>query len=209
MQQSCETPQLAEVVPIPDGKEGLHPFGVSKRGGFSVSLAVLLFTLWVLLSGKFDAFHLLIGVASACGITLGTRRLLLLSPAIGPYAVHPFSAIPWPRLLAYLPWLLWQILIASLQVAAVVLHPRLPIAPRLVRFRTPLPHTLAQLTLATSITLTPGTVTLDVQGDAFVVHALTAESASSLSPDTGEGEMQRRVRRIFCTASSQQQGEDK
>ncbi|MGQ4808859.1 hypothetical protein NKDENANG_02252 [Candidatus Entotheonellaceae bacterium PAL068K] len=164
-------------------------------------LTLALFALWVVLSGKFDAFHLLIGAASALCISLGTCRLLLLPPAIGPPAVHPAAAIPWLRLLAYLPWLSGQIVLASLHIAVVVFHPRLPIRPRLVRFRTALPHTLARLTLASSITLTPGTVTLDVQDDEFLVHALTERSTRGLKTPDAAGSMQQRVAALYATAT--------
>lgn len=167
-------------------------------------LAIVLFGLWVVLSGKFDAFHLLLGVGSAVGVSLGTRRLLLLPPAIGSESVHPFAAVPWLRLAAYLPWLLWQIVLSSLHVAYVVLHPRMPIQPGFIRFRTALPHPLARLTLATSITLTPGTVTIDVQDEEFVVHALTAAGAQSLDPPAGNGAMQRRVAAIYATPDQPQ-----
>lgn len=160
-------------------------------------LAVVLFALWVVLSGKFDVFHLATGAASALCIALGTRRLLLLPPSIVPGSMHPVAVIPWFRLLAYLPWLFWQIVLASLQVVFVVLHPKMPIHPRMVRFHTSLPHTLARLTLATSITLTPGTVTIDVQEDEFLVHALTEESASGIAPQEGEDSMHQRVAALY------------
>jgi multicomponent Na+:H+ antiporter subunit E len=165
----------------------------------TLPLTIMLFGLWVVLSGKFDALHLVLGAGSAVGISLGTRRLLLLPPAIGPEAVHPFAALPWLRLLAYIPWLLWQIVLSSLQVAYVVLHPSMPIQPGFIRFRTTLPHPLARLTLATSITLTPGTITIDVQDEEFIVHALTKTGAQSLDPPAGNGDMQRRVAAIYTT----------
>jgi multicomponent Na+:H+ antiporter subunit E len=161
-------------------------------------LTVALFVLWVVLSGKFDVLHLLMGLASAIGVTIGTQRLLLLPPAIGPESVHPARVIPWSRLLIYIPWLFWQVVLSSVQVAYVVLHPRMPLSPRLLRFQTALPHTLARLTLATSITLTPGTVTLDVEGDAFLVHALTAAGASGLDPAVGGKTMQQRVAALYA-----------
>lgn len=163
-------------------------------------LTMALFILWIILSGKFDAFHLPIGAASALCISLGTRRLLLLPPDIGAASVHPASAIPWLRLLAYIPWLAWQIVLSSLQVAAVVLRPRMPINPALIRLHVPLPHTLARLTLANSITLTPGTVTLDVENDVFLVHALTEASARGLEPETGKISMQQRVAALYPTS---------
>jgi multicomponent Na+:H+ antiporter subunit E len=163
-------------------------------------LTLMLFTFWIILSGKFDAFHLGIGAVSAVCITLGTRRLLLLPPAIGPAQTHPVDVMPWRRLLLYVPWLIWQIVMSSLLVAVVVVHPKMPIQPRLVRFRTPLPHDLARLTLATSITMTPGTVTLDVQGDEFLVHALTETSAQALMSVQEEGSMQSQVLSLYNTA---------
>ena len=165
----------------------------------AVPLAIVLFVLWIVLSGKLDTFHLLIGAGSAFGVSLGTQRLLLFPPALGPPGVSPWAVIPWRRCVVYLPWLLGQIVLSSLQVAYVVLHPKMPIQPRCIRFQTPLPHTLARLTLATSITLTPGTITLDVQDDAFVVHALTAAAANALDPPTGNGALQRRVVALYAT----------
>jgi multicomponent Na+:H+ antiporter subunit E len=151
----------------------------------------------VVLSGKLDVLHLLMGAASAIGVTVGTRRLLLLPPAIGLESLHPAQAIPWRGLLIYVPWLFWQIVLSSVQVAYVVLHPRMPISPRLLRFRTELPHALARLTLASSITLTPGTVTLDVDGDEFLVHALTEAGANGLDPAAGGDAMQQRVAALY------------
>ena len=167
-----------------------------------LSLALMLFIFWIILSGKFDAFHIGIGAASAVGIALGTRRLLLLTPSIGPSQTHPMDVMPWLRLSLYIPWLMWQIVLSSLLVAVVVVHPKMPIQPRLVRFRTHLPHDLARMTLATSITLTPGTITLDVQGDEFLVHALTDKSAQALMPTEGESSMHSHVNSLYGTVQA-------
>ncbi|HEY5863988.1 MAG TPA: Na+/H+ antiporter subunit E [Candidatus Tectomicrobia bacterium] len=167
-------------------------------------LAVLLFALWIILSGKLDVLHLLMGAVITLCITLGTYRLLLLPPAIGTETVHPAMVVPWSRLLTYIPWLCWEIVVASLQIAYLVLHPKMPISPCLVCFRMPLPHTLARLTLATSITLTPGTVTLDVQDDEFLVHALTTEGARGLDPSTAGKTMLHRVATLYTTAGCSQ-----
>lgn len=160
-------------------------------------MTLALIVLWVVLSGKLDGFHLSIGIVSAFAISLGTYRLLMLPPAIGPQAVYPLAAYPWRRFLAYLPWLIWQIAVSSVHIAYVVLHPRMPIRPCMIRFQVKLPHAMARLTLATSITLTPGTITIDVQGDDFLVHALTETSAQGLLPDQGDGTMQQRVADLY------------
>ena len=166
-----------------------------RRLSLSCPLALLLFGLWVVLSGKLDAGHLVTGAATAVVISLATRRLLLLPPAIGFSVDHPLGDVPWHRFLFYVPWLAWEIVLAGLHVAYVVLHPKLPVTPRLVRFRADLPHTLARLTLANSITLTPGTVTLDVEGDEFLVHALTEATARAVE----DGTMQDRVTALFAS----------
>lgn len=163
-------------------------------------LTVVLCILWVILSEKFDPFHLGIGAVSALCIATGTQRLLFLPPEIAAPSVYPFQAMPWVRLLLYIPWLCWQIVLSSIAVAGLVLHPKMPIEPTLVRFQTSLPHPLAQLTLATSITLTPGTVTLDVENDTFLVHAITVASARELAPASGLGAMPQRVAALYATS---------
>ena len=99
----------------------------------------------------------------------------------------------WLRLAAYLPWLAWQVVVANLHVARIVLHPRLPIDPCVVRLDTPTPHTLARLTVTNSITLTPGTVTLDADVGGYLVHALTRSAAAAVE----RGAMHRRVQALF------------
>lgn len=163
-----------------------------------VFIALPLFAFWIVLSGKFDFFHLGAGIVSAIVIAISTRRLLLLPPAIGPTVEHPFRGVRWLRLLLYLPWLAWEIVVSSVHVAYVVLHPRPPLAPRVLRFKSGLPNTLARLVLANSITITPGTVTLDVEGDEFVVHAFTDVTARSIEL----GRMQQRVSELFDPAAA-------
>ena len=158
-----------------------------------LALAVVLFGFWVVLSGKFDAAHLGAGAAAAAVIAAAVGRLLHLPPAIGATEGWALGGIRWGRVLGYVLWLAWAVVVSAAQVAWVVLHPRMPIAPRLLRFRANLPHTLARLTLANSITLTPGTVTLEVDSDEFVVHALTPASAAGVEG----GLMQARVADLF------------
>jgi multicomponent Na+:H+ antiporter subunit E len=160
--------------------------------------AATLFAFWILLSGKLDAAHLSAGAAAALLIGVAAGRLWALPPTIGAAARHPLSGLRWARVMLYVPWLVWEIVASGLQVAYVVLHPRMPIDPRLVRVRVKLPHTLANLTFANSITLTPGTVTLDVEGDEFLVHALTPASASAIEL----GELQRVVAALFSPADA-------
>jgi len=143
----------------------------------SIYSGIALFAAWVLLSGKLDAAHLAAGVIISAGIAVATRRLWALPPVFGASATRPFEGMRWGRFARYLVVLAWEIVVSAWQVAYVVLHPRMPIDPQLLRFRSHLPHPLARLTLANSITLTPGTVTVEVEEDEFLVHALTPGSA--------------------------------
>ena len=161
--------------------------------GGSPLVAAVLFATWVVWSGKLDAAHLGAGAATAIVLAVATRRLWTLPPALGTAADAPLAGVRWGRAFAYVFWLAWEVIVSAFQVAYVVLHPRLPVDPRLVRFDSRLPHTLARLTLANSITLTPGTVTLEVEGDEFLVHALTPGSAR----DIELGSIRHRVAGIF------------
>lgn len=162
----------------------------------SLPLALVLLVFWVALSGKLDFFHLAAGVVASTGIAAMTCRLYAMSPPLGPSGRHPFYTMPWLRLAIYLPWLSWQITVASIQVARIVLGPRVAISPKLFRFDYELPHNLARATLANSITLTPGTVTIDVRGDEFFVHALNHDAAKELE-SSQPGNMKARVSALF------------
>ena len=97
------------------------------------------------------------------------------------------------RFILYTPWLVWEIVLANLHVAYLVLHPKLPIAPSLVAFETSLGSERAQVLLAQSITLTPGTVTVDATDGWFIVHCLSARSRQGIE----EGSIQRKVAHVF------------
>ena len=161
-------------------------------------MSVVLFLFWIVLSGKFDAFHLTVGALSAAGIAAATARLGRLTPRVSGHHAHTWDH--WPF---FLPWLAWQIVLSAVQVAKIVLHPDLPISPRVVKFRCRLPNNVAHLTLANSITLTPGTVTVDLHDDEYTIHAMTQKAGDNLIPKRGEGEMQRHVRNLFENAEKE------
>jgi multicomponent Na+:H+ antiporter subunit E len=80
----------------------------------------------------------------------------------------------------YLPWLLWEILKANVDVAKRILSPSLPISPRLIKVRASQKRELGRVIYANSITLTPGTVSVRMEDDVITVHALTAEAADGV-----------------------------
>jgi len=144
---------------------------------------------WVLLSGKFDAFHLSLGVISCAIVAYLSSDLLFSSPRIKGLLRQ------WVRFALYVPWLMWQIILANLHVMYLVFHPRMMelIDPRIIKFRSKLGSDLALVTFANSITLTPGTITVDVSIDGdFKVHAIDKASGDPLP-----GEMEARVSKAF------------
>ncbi|MCA1770575.1 MAG: Na+/H+ antiporter subunit E [Halomonas sp.] len=151
------------------------------------TFAIMLF-FWVMLSGMFDAFHLTLGVICCLLIAHFSHGLLFYGDCKQPW-VRSFVG-----LIAYLPWLFYQIVLANLQVAYLVLHPRVleKIDPHVIRFKTRLKRPLAKVTFAQSITLTPGTVTVSVLDDEFTVYALTRSVSDALP-----GEMEARVARAL------------
>jgi len=143
---------------------------------------------WVVLSGMFDAFHLTLGIVCCLLVAHFSHDLLFYGE----------DKRGWWRsligLVAYLPWLFYQIIIANLQVAYVVLHPRMLelIDPHVIRFKTRLKRPISKVTFAQSITLTPGTITVSIHDDEFSVYALTRSASDSLP-----GEMEARVARAL------------
>jgi multicomponent Na+:H+ antiporter subunit E len=149
----------------------------------TISLALVLAVTWLLLSGIYDNPLILgLGVVSVAVVVLVSRRMDLVDREGTP--IH-LSA----RALIYGPWLLWEIMKASVDVARHAFNPKLNIDPTLIRLPTRLRSDLSRVIYANSITLTPGTVTVSVEPDVLIVHALTREGAASLE----EGEMERRV----------------
>lgn len=167
-----------------------------RRGRVALIASVPLFVFWITLSGKFDLFHLALGAASSIAVAWAVVPLHHAAPAPLPGAHFLRIPLCFHHLAAYVAWLLKQIFVSAFAVAAVVLDPRLPIRPGTVRITDRLPHPLARVTLAHSITLTPGTVTLECDETTMVVHALNKDAAASLAGDGGA--MAARVRRLYA-----------
>lgn len=130
--------------------------------------AVALLTVWYVLSGKFDLVH------------FGTGVLATIAIASAIVPVNDGTRIRWLRVPAFLPWLLREIVISNVRVARIVLHPRCPVRPALLDFDPPVRSTRARALLGIAITLTPGTLTVDVDEKGMQVHALDTESAGDL-----------------------------
>jgi multicomponent Na+:H+ antiporter subunit E len=143
---------------------------------------------WVIFSGLLDPFHLALGLAS-CGLVTWLSSDLLFDDRTQPLRRRALQG--W-RLLGYVGWLLWQVVLANVAVFRLVIAGRPALQPQIVRHETSLRSDFEKFLFANSITLTPGTVTMKILGDTYFVHAIDDASAAGLG-----GEMERRIARIF------------
>jgi len=151
----------------------------------TAALTASLFAFWLLLSGIYTPFLVLSGLGASLAVALLAQRMEVADREGHP--IHLALAA-----LTYWPWLLREITKSGWQVARIIVDPRLPISPTFVRFKPSQKSTVALATHANSITLTPGTITVDAGHEEFLVHALTRESAAALAGS----EMDRRVSRL-------------
>lgn len=140
-------------------------------------LSILLFIAWIFLTWPFSKFGidwqiLMAGlvVSIICGFIFGEGF------TESPHKFFGFKRYLWA--IVYLPYWLWYCILANLDVAYRVLHPRLPIRPGIVKVKTKLKSKSGITTLANSITLTPGTMTVDINPDDgyLYVHWINVKS---------------------------------
>ena len=149
-----------------------------------VSLAVLLFAFWLFLSGHYTPFLVVSGAVTSAAVAW-IAWMIGFTDEEG----HPIEMLP--RGLLYWPWLVVEVVKSSLTVARIIVDPALPISPRLIRVKATQRRPVGVVTYANSITLTPGTITVEVhrQERELTVHALTKAGAEGLAT----GDMDRRV----------------
>lgn len=147
-------------------------------------MGLALAVVWLLLSGLFKPLLLALATASVLLCLWLSHRMKIVDAENHPVwaALH---YVP------YWPWLSIEIVKSSCDVARRVLSPSMPISPTVFEIRATQKTTVGRVVLANSITLTPGTVTMDVDGARLRVHALSRDSVQGLL----DGEMDRRVTR--------------
>jgi multicomponent Na+:H+ antiporter subunit E len=131
-------------------------------------LFVLLFALWLLLTGSLAPAELIAGLSVSLVVTLISR------PHLEIFNGLRLTPTALPSFLAYLGVFLVALVRANLDMARRVLSPALPLQPALVEVKTELQSPLGRLILANSITLTPGTLTVDVGDDTLLIHWIEA-----------------------------------
>ena len=164
----------------PNKKQGVLPF---------VLTFGILMGFWLVFSGKFDLFHLSLGVGACLMVSAVSSRLFF------PKGFAPGLFLSWIRFLAYLPWLFNEIFKANLHLLYLAFHPRMmdKINPKIIQFETLLKTDISRTTLANSITLTPGTITIyaGVLGT-FAVHCIDDKSGKGLP-----GVMEEKILKLF------------
>jgi multicomponent Na+:H+ antiporter subunit E len=153
----------------------------------ALSLAASLILFWLLISGDFGLLNLALGLASALLVVAISHRMNVNDRE--PLPDQLFARLP-----VYLVWLARKVIKSNLDVTRAIWTPGKSISPTMVRLKLSQQTALGKVIYANSITLTPGTVTLAIEGDEILVHALTRADAALLET----GEMDRQVRELEC-----------
>ncbi len=148
-----------------------------------VSFTLYLF--WLILSGHFSPHLLILGALSALLVAWLLRRMDQVDKT--PVSLHPSLA-----LVGFGAWLFWHLIRSNIEVARIIWHPALPVDPVWTRLPVRVSTQMQRTLYANSITLTPGTLTADVQEDHFLVHTLCERGIGLLHG----GEMEQRIRRL-------------
>ncbi len=149
----------------------------------AISLGLILFATWLLMSGIMEPFILVLGVLSCAVVVFIAMRMDVVDHEAVP--VHLTFAIT-----LYWPWLLWEIVKANIDVTKRVLFRSAGISPTMARVKASQKTDLGKVIYANSITLTPGTISIDIDDDGYIlVHALAREGIDGLV----EGTMDRKV----------------
>ncbi|MBU1174067.1 MAG: Na+/H+ antiporter subunit E [Alphaproteobacteria bacterium] len=136
--------------------------------GVPTRLFAVLLLLWLLLNATLSLESLVVGVVVA-GIVA-----FFLSASLSYLSGYRFTPASLAATLGFLGYFLVELVKSNLAMATIVLQPRLPIDPAIVRIRTGLKNPTARLLLANAITLTPGTLSVELKGEWFYIHWVVA-----------------------------------
>lgn len=140
---------------------------------YGLSATAALFVFWLLLSGHWDPFLIAAGLISAVLVVVFSGRMAVIDDE-----GHPIYLLG--RATTFWPWLVWEIVKSAIAVTRVILSPSLPISPTMITVRGTQKTAVGLVTYANSITLTPGTISVDVVDNDITVHALLEAGAADL-----------------------------
>ena len=139
-----------------------------------ISLIISLAVLWVMLSGHYTSLQLSLGFLSVLIVAIISSRMNLI------IFDQPILQLYFIKFIPYGFWLIIQILKSNVDVCKRILNPALPINPQLVKVKSTQVSNLAKVIYANSITLTPGTISIDLDGPEIEVHSLSKEGVVGL-----------------------------
>ena len=158
-----------------------------------LAMFVVLFGFWMVLSGRTETKFIVYGLITALVTTWVTYPLLLVPNKDGSKQYFVFG-VSIPKFIMYFFWLMWQLVLANIDVLLATTAQELDIDPKVVRFYFRADNPMASVVLANSITLTPGTVTINVTDDGlYESHALTRGAAAGVL----DGSMQKKVADLY------------
>lgn len=152
----------------------------------AIVMGLNLFALWLLLSGYFEPLLLALGVVSSLFVVFIAWRMHLIDEESVPLQ------LPFVRLVCYLAWLAREVAKANLAVSRIILARNMPVSQHMMRVPTSQKTDMGRVIYANSITLTPGTITIETEPNCFLVHAISDEAADL----TALADMDRRVTRV-------------
>lgn len=172
-----------EVAPVQQEVQRLSMHGSGSIRSFLATFG-LSFAFYLVLAGGLQLVSVVTGVITATVVAVTLSRLLFVrSPTVE-------TPVRFARAALYIPFLAVAVVQANLRVAAMILHPGLPIDPQMTRITPDVDGSLPMTLLAHSITLTPGTLTARVDGHDLVIHTLDAASRDELLAGTTERAVQ-------------------
>ena len=158
-----------------------------------IRFTIYLYIFWLLISGNLQLKFLIMG-AVACLLVAWVCTPLFMIDNISHTRKYFLLNVSLIRLIGYVFWLLKELLLANIDVAKAVWKKALPIKPELLHFHVAMDNPVALALLANSITLTPGTITLNVsKGNIYEIHALTPGAAEGIR----SGAMANKVAKLF------------
>ncbi len=154
---------------------------------------LIMIALWLLLTWSLQPADVI------AGIVISILTVALMGNIFLDKAARLFNPIRLFWGILYIPYLLWYILIANFDVAYRVLNPAMPIRPGIVKIKTCLETEMGKTFLANSITLTPGTLTVDIIGQDLYIHWINVKYDNDIEAQSYEiaGKFERILRRIF------------
>lgn len=153
---------------------------------------IIILVFWLLITFSLSVSNIIVGAVAA----------LLTTLLFGKYSLESNVKIIQPQryfwFVVYLFIFLWEVIKANFDVAYRVLHPAMPIKPGIVRVPLEIKSDIARTMLANSITMTPGTITVDIIGDEIFVHWIYVQTDDrEVYAQKVSGRFEKYIKKIF------------